>query len=201
VIEIVVVRHGQTAWNATGRFQGRSDIALSDVGRIQAQLVQRALAAEAFDRAYASDLRRAMETAQIVLEGRAIAAAPEPRLREFDFGVWEGLTWEQIVARWPEAKRYGISTARAYNPEGGERFEDVAARVASFVEDLRRTQARRVLVVAHAGILHALLAVLVEEPPRASFTPAGISRFELEAEHARIVSLNDVAHLDLHLSP
>ncbi len=126
----------------------------------------------------------------------------EPRLREFNFGEWEGLTWDEIVQRWPRYGEEGWADAKGYQPEGGESFAEVQARVASFLTHLERENPSRVLIATHAGVLHAALAVLA---PRLSadelamkivFSPASITRITMDDDRARLISVNDVSHLD-----
>ncbi|HET9029808.1 MAG TPA: histidine phosphatase family protein [Candidatus Aquilonibacter sp.] len=201
-MEITFVRHGQTEWNATRRYQGRSDIPLSDEGRAQAQALARALAPARFDAVFASDLQRAVETATIIAAPHGLAVQRDARIREFDFGAWEGLTWNEIVARWPEFRDQGATAAKLYQPQGGERFEDVCDRVASFLDDLRATRYEDVLAVTHAGVLHAVLEVLgsaIEDRPgdglSVSFSQASVTRIAMNGEQARLITLNDVSHL------
>jgi broad specificity phosphatase PhoE len=124
----------------------------------------------------------------------------DERLREFDFGAWEGLSWPEIVERYPESVARGATEARFYEPPGGERFSDVVTRVAAFLDDLRSLgTAARVLAVAHAGTLHAALAALRPEgidPLRVAFSTASFTRFAMDGERTRIITLNDVSHLD-----
>lgn len=122
------------------------------------------------------------------------------RLREFDFGQWEGLTWPEIVARWPHLNDQSYTAASLYQPEGGESFNAVVARTRDFIDELRTSDAERVLIVTHAGVLHAMLAVLAEDlagfdPRSVSFSTAGISRIAMEENNARLITLNDVSHL------
>ncbi|MHB8146018.1 MAG: histidine phosphatase family protein, partial [Vulcanimicrobiaceae bacterium] len=193
---------GLTRWNVGKRFQGHTNVALSDEGRAQAQALVGAFAGDAFDVANASDLDRAMETARIALGTRPIAPIPDARLREFDFGAWEGLTWDEISARWPELRDRGSTVAKLYRPHDGESFEDVTARVAAFLSDLRGRSHERVLVVTHAGVLHAVLAALGSglEDRRGdalslTFSPLGITRIAMEGDRSRLITLNDVSHL------
>jgi len=197
------VRHGQTEWNATRRYQGRSDIPLSEAGRAQAQAVCDALRDHRFDAVYASDLQRAIETARIIAKPHGLEVQIDPRIREFDFGEWEGLTWPEIIERWPQFAEHGATAAKLYQPEGGERFEDVCARVQSFLDDLRRTSHEDVLVVTHAGVLHAVLDVLgsaIQDLPgdglSVSFSQASVTRIAMTPEQVRLITLNDVSHLN-----
>ena len=99
---VYVVRHGETEWNAEGRVQGHTDVSLSEQGRCQAQVLGQRLAEVAFDVAYCSDLARASETARIILGDRAVPLRPTPQLREYQKGVFEGLTVHEYSKRYPD---------------------------------------------------------------------------------------------------
>jgi broad specificity phosphatase PhoE len=199
-VELFLVRHGETAWNVARRFQGQSDVALSERGRAQAAALGSALSSIPFTHAYSSDLQRAMDTARTILAERELPLVTDARLREFDFGAWEGLTWPEIIARWPEFDRRLPTQARLYEPVGGERFDHVVARVRAFFGELRGCITRgHVLVVAHAGALHAAMEALAPEgfdPLGTVFMTAGITRLAMEDGRSRIITLNDVSHLD-----
>jgi broad specificity phosphatase PhoE len=193
------VRHGATVWNATGRFQGHSDVELSPKGREQARAVAAALSTERIDRFYASDLQRAYETATIVAAPHGLPVTPDSRLREFEFGQWEGLTWAEIVADRPHLRTMGLTDAGRYRPEGGESFTDVTARVRAFLDELQSGEGQ-IVIVAHAGPLHAALDVLGvargnDQETRRSFSPASLTRITMDAGEARLITLNDVRHL------
>ena len=190
------MRHGRTLWNFTGKFQGHSDIELSDEGRAETRALARALGREPFDYAVASDLRRAHDTALAIL-GTRIPVALDPRWREFAFGEWEGLTWDEIVERWPHLREQSSSAARAYRPEGGESFEQVAARVRAALEDVTNGSHRNALIVTHAGALHAALEVLFPGgAPTVRFVPASVTKVRIAGGQASLLRLNDAAHLD-----
>lgn len=118
-------------------------------------------------------------------------------MREFAFGAWEGLTWEEIVASDARVRDLAPTAAAEYTPEGGETFGEVAARVGAFFEELRARPHRRIVAVTHAGPLHAALAALElsDEAPRVSFSPGGVTRLAMTDDGARLISLNDVRHL------
>jgi phosphoserine phosphatase len=178
-------------------------VALSEHGRAQAAALARRLAAERIDRLYSSDLTRAFETARIVGEPHGLEVTPDPRLREFAFGAWEGLTWDEILARHPELREAGRTSAGIFVPEGGESFAQVRARVKEFFDELAAFDDARVVIVTHAGPLHAALAALeavpLDEtgaPAGVRFSPAGVTRLAMEGGRARLITLNDVGHLD-----
>ncbi len=201
--ELVLIRHGATVWNRQRRFQGHSDVPLAEEGYAQARAISAALHETAFDAVYSSDLARALETARLLAEAHAVDITPEPRLREFDFGAWEGLTWEEIVATRPHLRETGATAAELYAPEDGESFAQLCARVADFLDDLLRAPHAAVAVVTHAGPLHALLTVCpvhrageAIDPLRVAFSPGGITRLAMEEGGARLITLDDIRHLD-----
>ncbi len=201
-LELVVVRHGRTEWNAGGRFQGHTDIPLDETGRAQARAIGEFLANDAFDAAYASDLRRARETAEIVLASHELAPAPDARWREMRFGVWEGLTWSEIVERDPALAQRSPAAPKFYTPEGGESFAECCARVAAALTDIRAAapENARVLVATHAGPLHALLHVALGDSEAAAlrvrFSPASITRLLFDGAQARIADLNRTVYAE-----
>lgn len=203
-LEITFVRHGQTEWNATKRFQGQSDIPLSEVGRTQARAAAEALAFVPFTHVYSSDLARAAETARTIARPHGLDVVSDVRLREFDFGQWEGLTWVQIVERWPELGDHSYTQARLYHPIGGETFEAVVTRASAFLSDIAGLTDANILVVTHAGALHALIEALgpnlrgrPSEP--IVFTTGSITRVAMEPDGPRLITLDNVDHL--HPSP
>ena len=201
MIELVCVRHGRTAWNADLRFQGQTDVSLDAHGRGQALLLAGRLRDTAFDAAVSSDLGRCVETARIILSFHPQTALRlDPDLREMAFGDWEGLTWAQIVERDPKLALDGWSRPKTHSPPGGELFDHVVRRAARAVAQIRDAMPAggRVLMVTHAGVLHALLRVILgnEEAEKIEirFTPAGVSRFALDVNGSgSLLGLNEVA--------
>ena len=147
---------------------------------------------------YASDLSRALETARAIARAHHLEVVVEPRLREFSFGAWEGLTWGEIVAFDARLRNATPTSAAQYAPHGGETFAEVAARVGAFLEDLQARPQRRIVAVTHAGALHAALAALRlgDDAAGVRLSPGGITRVAMSVEGARLVSLNEVGHLD-----
>ena len=197
-VELLLVRHGLTDWNSSGRFQGRSDIPLSPDGEAQAHAVAEALADLPLDAAYSSDLARAASTARAILAGRTIPFTLDARLREFDFGAWEGKTWAEITAAFPGDSGTQVTSAREYQPRDGENFADVRRRVRAWLQELAPYDRRRVLVVAHAGTLHALFAELLGlkfDTLALRFSHASISRVSSSEDGWQVLSLDETAHL------
>lgn len=198
-MELVFVRHGQTAWNAERRFQGHTDIPLDDEGRAQAQALAMHLQPERFDLAVTSDLTRAATTAGLICAGRNLTLETDVDLREMRFGAWEGLTWDEIVARWPDVAAAHQTTPRTYTPENGETYEALGERV---MRALARVTARlapdgRALIMSHAGVMHALvggmLGAQAEVSLRLRFVPASIMRaVGSAADGWRLSAVNEV---------
>lgn len=122
----------------------------------------------------------------------------DARLREFAFGQWEGLTWEQIVERFPQTTGTDLLAVRDYRPPGGETLEDVRARVGSFLDGIPEPDGD-IVVVSHAGALHAALAHLFGDPYfgwNIRLLPASRTRIRRTAHAAPgAIVVNDVAHL------
>ena len=148
---ILLVRHAETDWNAERRVQGHSDTPLNDTGRAQARALAEELADEGIDAVYSSDLLRAHETARIVAKARGLEVMSIRDLRERHFGRWEGLTDDEIFARFPEARNGSWGD--------GESREEMAGRVLQALQRIAEThEGGRVLVVSHGGPLRAVLA-------------------------------------------
>ncbi|HKC83208.1 MAG TPA: histidine phosphatase family protein, partial [bacterium] len=132
----MLIRHGQSTWNEEHRIQGQLDPPLSELGRRQAALLGARLAARRFAALYASDLKRAFETAEVV--GAAIHLEPEPRssLREVFLGEWEGLTTEEIAERYPEAWASWVEEPQWDLVPGGEGQAAFDRRVAAAMDDI-----------------------------------------------------------------
>jgi len=146
---ISLVRHGQTDWNLAKRIQGSSDIPLNDTGRAQADATGRALAGGRFDAIYASPLSRALDTARIIA-GHVGLGEPETieAVAERQYGEAEGLTGEQILARWPDGAPV----------PGRESREQVVARALPALRELGdQHPGENVIVVSHGGVISSLV--------------------------------------------
>ncbi|MGD9792334.1 MAG: histidine phosphatase family protein [Acidimicrobiia bacterium] len=147
---VLLLRHGQSEWNAEGRWQGLADPPLSDLGRQQAYVAVQHLGT--VDDIVASDLQRAAQTAEILSNGIGVGPVLlDPRLRERDAGEWTGLTRHDIELRWPGALERGDK------PNGYEADDVIISRVMSALSDVQRNApGGDVLVVAHGGVIRAV---------------------------------------------
>ncbi len=161
---VIVLRHGQTTYNAAGIWQGHLDAPLSEVGRQQASDAAAALSAYRFDVIYASDLARAAETAKALGEAVGMAPIYDARLREIDIGEWSGMTTEQVTAQFPDEQEAIARGEDLRRGRTGESVTDVADRVDPFLDDVlaRLPAGATMAVVSHGVTGRALCAQLVK---------------------------------------
>jgi broad specificity phosphatase PhoE len=165
---ILLARHGECT--ASGTYCGRTDAPLTAKGREQAAALAETLSRYDIVACYASPLLRAVDTARTILRDRAISLTIDDRLREFDFGSWEGLRYAEIEARWPALARDWLGDPTAVAIPGGERFSSLRERVHSFLRERAAAPANRdVLVVAHGGALAAIVLETLHLPARDFF--------------------------------
>ncbi len=197
MLELWLIRHGETDWNREGRVQGRSDNALNDRGRAQARALGARLAVTAFDRVYASDLSRAVETARLVFPGRAHEL--DARLREVAGGVLEGKTAAEMSEGELRVRELRGAGRMDVRPEGGESYQDVLVRVRDWLGELPGQG--RVACVTHGGVIHTVLKVAfgqVEDwagGPTIAIANASVSVLRLGARTV-VERVNDHAHLE-----
>nr|PZN00156.1 MAG: histidine phosphatase family protein [Thermocrispum agreste] len=160
---LVLWRHGETTYNASGRMQGHIDTELTAVGWNQARFAVPALARFQPDLVVASDLRRATDTAMVLTEGIGVPLRVDKRLRETHLGEWQGLTGAEVDAEWPGEREKWRKDA-TWAPPGGESRVEVAERAMQVVADLDRGPHEVVLLAAHGGLIVALTAALLELP-------------------------------------
>jgi 2,3-bisphosphoglycerate-dependent phosphoglycerate mutase len=198
--ELIVVRHGETIWNADQRMQGHLDVPLNERGRRQAQAAAAHLAGERIDKIYCSDLERAVETADIIRDGRDVEMIRDRRLRELHMGTFQGMTQSEARTHHGDAwERFFIHDAD-YALPGGESRGQKQVEIAAFMEEVAVADTGlKLLVVTHGGILIAMLRHVLHIPPghhfRVRIDNAGIQRFYHEKQTWFLVSWGEVGHL------
>jgi probable phosphoglycerate mutase len=205
VTTLVLVRHGETAWNAEGRIQGHLDIALNRLGIAQAEAVGKRLAGEPFDAVYSSDLMRAYHTARPALPDPDRTIVRDRRLRERHLGVLQGLNGEEAMLRHPAAWNAFRSRDPELALEGGESLGAFSRRVTGFIEDVLGQHAgRRVLLVTHGGVLDAAYRHALRMPLSAArdfpIYNASVNVLVHDERGWRIESWGDVRHLPQELA-
>ena len=201
VTRIIAIRHGETDWNLAARIQGQLDIALNGAGRWQAERLALALASEALDAVYTSDLMRARETAQAVARRAGLEIRPSSGLRERGFGVFEGLSFAEIEQRFPDAARRWRQRDPDFGPQGGETLRDFYQRAVTAVATVAaRHRGQHIAVVTHGGVLDVLYRagsrLALDEPRTWQIGNASINRL-LHGEHGfSLVGWSDSFHLE-----
>ena len=199
---LIVVRHGETAWNVDTRIQGHLDIPLNATGLWQARQLGDALAGEAISTIYTSDLLRARRTAQAVADATGAALVDEPGLRERAFGSFQGRTFAEVETEHPEQARRWRQRDPDYAPDGGESLRVLRERV---VDTTHRLAARHpgelVLLVTHGGVLDVLYRAATRQDIQAPRTwqlgNAAINRLLWTHGHGlSLVGWADTQHLE-----
>jgi probable phosphoglycerate mutase len=198
---IVAVRHGETVWNAEMRMQGQLDTALSARGRRQAVRAAEALRGEGIEAIYASDLARAFDTASAIAAALALPVSADRGLRERSFGIFEGHTYAEIDARWPEEAARWRRHEPAFAPAGGESLIEFSARaVAAVTRIAAAARGRTTLIVSHGGVLDCLYraasGIELGAPRSWELGNAAINRLLFTGERFTLVGWSDTAHLE-----
>ena len=197
---LLLIRHGQTDWNAAGRWQGHTDIPLNDTGLAQARLLAKRLSTWPIKAIYSSDLSRASCTAEYLAKPHNLQPKYLETLRERDGGIFTGLTSEEIVEKYPE----GLALLRetGMTPQVGESDFDVAQRILkAFKRIIRDHEGEMVAIVTHGGALASIVAYFLGFPlgERARLSlraNTGLSIVEIDGWGPVVTLLNDVSHLN-----
>jgi broad specificity phosphatase PhoE len=199
-LQLLLVRHGVTAYNLTGRYTGQADVPLTELGQRQAVAVGKYLADEQLDVIISSDLQRARDTALAIAQYHKLPVLEDPELREISMGEWEGYTPEEIQARniaeWTNVRSKPITIA----PPGGESWEKLYERAGRALRAYQEVYAEQtVLWTTHGALIEAALchALKLDLSYRHCFRQENTSISELTFDGAlpTIVRLNDTAHL------
>lgn len=200
--ELILVRHGVTAWNKDRRFQGQIDIPLDDEGMGQAARLGSRLAAEPIEAVYSSDLGRAMQTAEPIAAALGLPLLTERGLRERHYGTFEGCTHDEILRDQPQAYARWHAREPAYAlPGGGESLETLHARVLSALLAMATRHAgARIVAVTHGGVLDCAYriasALPVSAPRTHELLNASLNRIAWDGQRFSLVGWADVAHLE-----
>ncbi len=200
--ELILIRHGETAWNLERRMQGQTDTPLSDRGRAQAEAVGQRLAHYPFAALYSSDLARAWDTAAAIARAnmRQHEIRREPALRERTFGILEGLTHDEMAQRYPEEHTRFNTRDPDYAVPGGESPRQFFTRSLACLENITRAHAGEcVVVVTHGLVLDTLHRAAHGMPldarREAPLLNASLNTFHHTAAGWREIDWGDVAHL------
>lgn len=200
VLDLTLVRHGATDWNALGRWQGWTDSPLGAKGEGQAQRLSLRLEKQEFDHLYASDLARAARTAEMIRPGQSLIL--DVRLRELNFGKYEGASTDDVLSD-PEFAEWQLDPWQKEAPGGGESLLQVAERLRDWAEGLPDG---KILAVSHGAAIRALLHRLFEWPARPvpgyvlpfpnQLAHTALTRLQRQNGRWTLITFNDYAHLE-----
>ena len=197
---IIAIRHGETAWNVNTRIQGQLDIGLNETGRWQAHRVARALAGEPIKALYSSDLLRAWDTALSISNVTGLAVQTVEGLRERGFGMFEGKTFQEIEAQWPDQALRWRKREPDFEPDGGESLLRFRERITQTMQTLAAQHpGEQIVMVAHGGVMDVLYRAATRQEIQARRTwdlgNATINRLLWTPEGLSLVGWADTQHL------
>jgi phosphoserine phosphatase len=200
-MKLLLVRHGETDWNLAQRFQGHSDIPLNQLGLQQAKALRDRLSDEPIELIYSSDLERAHETAKIISNGKN-KLRTDSRLREVHFGDWEGMTYHEILEKYPGMLAAWEKDVYKTAPPNGETLEQLAEHTQSILNDLLvNHKAETILVVAHGGVIKVLICLALNLPAilywQFQIAPASLSEIAFYPAGAILNFMNNTNHISL----
>ncbi|AIS52435.1 phosphoserine phosphatase 1 [Thermoanaerobacter kivui] len=198
---LYIARHGQSEWNLENKIQGIQDTNLTETGIRQAQLLAKRLKSEKIDCIYSSDLKRAHETAQIIAQEFGLEVKKIPELREMSFGVWEGLTAEEINKLYKEIYQlWRINPDKAVI-EKAETLKEVQKRILIETYNIiEENRGKNILIVSHGTSIKALilgiLGIDLSFYPKIRLDNTSLNIIDIKEDgKAVLVLLNDTCHL------
>ena len=203
-MEILLIRHGETAWNRERRMQGHIDIPLNEEGQRQARALGAALAAERPDAIWSSDLQRARHTAQAIADAHDMPVVLHEALRERCYGAFEGMTYQEIGERYPQGmKQWKARELHARFPAGereAETLHEFHQRCVATVTDIaRRHDGRKLVIVAHGGVLDCLYraatGMALDAERNFGIVNAAINRLHWDGDQFTLLQWADDTHL------
>jgi probable phosphoglycerate mutase len=199
---ILAIRHGETDWNVNNRIQGQIDIDLNTHGLWQAQQVAKALAQDTLHAIYASDLQRALVTAQHIARAHQMQVSKQIPLRERHYGLFEGLTWTQIQEEHPEDAAFWRDRVPHWTPkQGGESLEMLHQRVKQAIDQLASQHlGQQIAIVTHGGVLDILYRMAtgqdLQTPRTWGLRNTAINRLLWTPQGLKLIGWADERHLE-----
>jgi broad specificity phosphatase PhoE len=200
MVEIILVRHGETDFNAAEIFRGRVDVPLNEKGKKQAELLGEYLSAGKIDVVYSGPLQRAVKTAAAISARRGLDVNVVENLNDIDCGEWQGLSLREVKERYPELYQDWLDTPEQVRLPGGETLEEVRRRAMPFVEDAVMRCGEGAIVLVSHRVVHKVVICALLGLDNASFwnfrlDTGGITRFEFNGDRVVLVGHNDTSYL------
>lgn len=159
--EIMLVRHGETAWNAEEIFRGRIDIELSETGLRQAELLAGYLRDSKIEAVYSSPLKRAQRTAQTIGDSHGLEVIVTPRLLDLDFSEWQGQSVTEVRGKYPELYEEWLSSPHKFRIPAGESLDEVRERAELVIDEVIASRRSVVVLVSHRVVNKVLICALL----------------------------------------
>lgn len=199
--QVLLVRHGETEWNVSGKFQGCTDINLSEEGILQAHYVKERLQGD-FDCIYVSPLKRALKTAEIITENTEMTPIISKEIREINFGEWEGLTLNQIETSYKKEFKIWRNDEINGNLVGGDLSIKIASirAIKEILRIVKENTGKRIIIVAHGGIIKACLIGIFDWKMtmyhKMILGNTSVSKLVFDEElNPMLIFFNDLSHL------
>jgi phosphoserine phosphatase len=200
-LRLLLLRHGETAWNRERRYQGWTDTPLSAEGLVQAEAAARELKEHAFTAVYASPLQRARDTAAAIAIPHGLEVQTDPAFRELGFGEWEGLTLDEARSRYATLYEGWAKTPHLVSPPGGESLAQARERVLAGLHRVRAGHRDEVVCLVAHGIpvrilILEVLGLGLDRIWSLHSAPTGISELEFRDDWTALHRMNTLVHLD-----
>jgi broad specificity phosphatase PhoE len=198
--EIILVRHGETAYNASETFRGRADVPLNENGLRQSQLLGDYLSSEKIDAVYSSPLQRSLKTAEAIASPHYLTVNVTESLNDMDFGEWQGLTIQEVKERYDDIYQDWLDTPEQVRIPGGETLENVRSRALPFVQDaVMRCGEGKIVLVSHRVVCKVLICALLRLDNSSFWNfkmdTGAITRFTFDGNHVSLFIHNDTSFL------
>ena len=200
VTRITLVRHGETEWNVSGRWQGHADAPLTIHGQTQARDLGERFRGITFDACYTSDLGRAVHTSKLIADPSAMDFEIDERLRERGLGIMQGLTTAEMLDQCPDVYESFRNNGPDYLIPEGESFRQFNERCVNAIEDFSiRHSGKSILVVTHGGVLGAIfrhvIGLSLDSPRRYALLNCSVNVIEKKDGDWSLLHWGDVSHL------
>ncbi|HET8578638.1 MAG TPA: histidine phosphatase family protein [Methylomirabilota bacterium] len=200
-LRLLLLRHAETDWNRQRRYQGWQDTPLSEVGRLQAEAAGRLLAGSQLGAVWSSPLQRARDTAAAIAAPHGLEVHTDDAFKEMGFGSWEGLSVEEVRARFPEPARLWAETPHLAAWTGAETLADVRARVVAGLAELRGAYAGQTVCLVTHGISSRILVLEalglgLDRLWSLQLSSTGISELEFRDDWTAVHRMNTLVHLE-----
>ncbi|MCQ1529946.1 histidine phosphatase family protein [Lutispora saccharofermentans] len=202
-MNIYIIRHGEAKKDSVFNFEGYPDADLTEVGLKQAQLTGKHISTVPFDAIYSSDLKRAMQTSDIISSyQQGLKVEIDKQIREINMGVFHTSSEEQIRKDYPEFYNEFLKKDTDFRYPEGESGEEVLRRTLNFLESVKHKKFNNICVVCHGGVIRSVISHFIGLPQHKRFNlypfNCGISLLRYDGDNFKVISINEISHLGIY---